>query len=387
MELPEKVKVYKKWDENAKLTDTTYYGKRITAENLANINGGTFYRQMVKYNLNKDGKLNEIYLADTTNTTSVIGKKDLSFYVADNVFMKAYTSVGGVTYAGYQLGSWYEYKNNFTVYFKIPKSSSGEDYEYSTSKTQLFNVNSDLDYYDVNEAGEVGCAVKYVEGASKTGTNSGKATPLIITQELEAYWDEKTEEVKYRIEVLQLVSGGKRDSAASLTFADPEMTSFSIGESGGNGRSENSNIPVSQLKKGDILYAYIDEDTNTINGFMLVEKNLGMRGADGNPESASFIVTLDQGGCSLTRTEAITFVRGFYVKGKVVKAVDNYKFYVDDGTMYRRHDIKAYYFNRDLVAIYDVEKKTIEQANSSDIREGDYVAILLDNLAVIVRNY
>ena len=80
-------------------------------------------------------------------------------------------------------------------------------------------------------------------------------------------------------------------------------------------------------------------------------------------------------------------MHGFYVKGKVVKAVDNYKFYVDDGTMYRRHDIKAYYFNRDLVAIYDVEKKTVEQANSSDIREGDYVAILLDNLAVIVRNY
>ena len=101
------------------------------------------------------------------NTSSVIGKKDLSFYVSDNIFMKAYTSVGGVTYAGYQLGSWYEYKNNFTVYFKIPKSSSGEDYEYSTSKTQLFNVNSDLDYYDVTEAGEVGCAVKYVEGASK----------------------------------------------------------------------------------------------------------------------------------------------------------------------------------------------------------------------------
>lgn len=390
VELPEKVKVYKKWDENAKLTDTTYYGKRITAENLANINGGTFYRQMVKYNLNKDGKLNEIYLADTTNTTSVLGKKDLSFYVADNVFMKGYTSVGGVTYQGYQIGSWFEYKNNFTVYFKIPKSASGEDYEYSTSKTQLFIDYKDIDYYDLTEAGEVGCAVKYVEGASKTGTSSGKATPLIITQDIEPYWDEKTEEVRYRIEAYtlqQITVGMRAGSMTTLTFADPEMTSFAIAENNGVGRGENSNIPVSQLKKGDILYAYIDESTNTINGFMLIEKDLGVRDADGNLESAAFHITLNEGGSSMNRSEAISYVGGFYVKGKVVKAVNNYKFYVDDGTMYRRHDIRAYQWNSDLVAIYDVEKKTIEEATFSDIRVGDYVAILLDTLAVIVRNY
>ena len=389
--LLKKVKVFKKWNDSAELSDTSYYGKRITDEALANLNGGTFNRQMVKFSLNDEGMLKELYIADTSNTRNTIGGKNLDFYVGDNVFMKGYSSVGLTSSpGGWQMRAWFEYQENATVYFKIPKSSSAGEAEYSTSKSQLFNNFTDVEYYDISEAGQIGCAVQYIESATKTGLDTGVARAMILLSNLEEVWDEKRDEVVYSAEVYvhaQTARTMLSGVVKTVTFAVSDMNSFEIDSVFEGALMENSAVPISSLKRGDLIYAYIDDSTNVINGFMVIDQTLGRRDGDGKPIVGSYLVSMAKSGSSYYPYDGITQSAALYVKGKVVKNVDDYKFYIDDGSTYRKHDLRAYQFNKDLVVIYDVKKQNVVVGTYSDIREGDYLAVFYDYFAVIVRNY
>lgn len=149
-------------------------------------------------------------------------------------------------------------------------------------------------------------------------------------------------------------------------------------------KERHNNIPIAELQMGDVLTAYVSD--GVINRYRVHAHRVGEKLSDGDLDYGLY----DTGNTVLNPKEYYWLQYAYTVKGKVIKEFDNTYFFVDTKNpygIYRRVIINYIQGARDMVMIYDVQKKTMTEAISSDIRVGDYMISFRNQMALIVRNY
>ena len=385
--LADKVKVYKKWDENAKLTESSYCAKTLKAHEVAILNGAGFSKQLVKYALNNEGKIKTLYIADSTNTVNTLARS-FDFYVGKDVFMKSYSNVGSDTKVNvWNMDGWFStrWDNVPTVYFKIPRNPESDD-DYQAAIDDAICGYNNVEYYDVTEAGEVQCVVGYINEVAKEGKMSGDESLMVISKAPEASWDDKKEEIVYTIEAYaptKVTRTMKEGTFRSFTFESSNMVSFAISTTG---KERYSRVPVSELKVGDIIAAYTGDTTNVICGYMVLEHDIQKLAQTDSLEYQHYIFMPSESSASYEIMETVSSGGSNVTKGKVIKAINNKTFYIDfHGDFYFRSELKRESFSKDMVVIYDWEKDKVYEGTYSDIRKGDYILSVREALGVIVR--
>ena len=387
VELADKVKVYKKWDESSKLSESTYYAKNIKASEVARLNGESFKKQLIKYSLDKDGKLKTIYIADTTNTSNKLAY-DFNFYAGDNVFMKAYSNVGNSTTMNYwTMEAWYSARWDKvpTVYFKIPKNGGNDD-DYQADIDNAICGFNNIEYYDITEAGEVRCVVGYVEDAVKGGKKTGDELLMVVSEAPEPSWDDKKEQIVYTMEAYaptQVTRIMNEGTFRKFTFAAEDMVSFPISTTG---KERYSQIPITELKVGDLLSAFTGDTDNVIQGYMVIEHDLGELIENDSLDYGNYNVSPSVTGSGYEVYTGVNTALPYFTKGKVEKAVNNSIFYVNcKQERYVKINLKRESFSKDLVVIYDYKDNKVKEATYSDIRTGDYLIAGRDKIGLVVR--
>ena len=403
--LADKVKVHKKWDEGATLTKNSYSTKRIKNSVLYTLNGDKFNPQLIKFNLSGDGKLSEIYIADTTNKTNSIGT-NLNYYIDDSIFMCSYTNLTGKVHPYYEIAGWYSTGGN-TVAFTVPKNISGSidsDYKVNTSGWQGLGVDN-TEFYDISDAGVIGCTVRYAE-VKATGTwDWYYAQPIIVLEDPTPIWDEKNEQVTYQIETYGDWFSNRTTKGEYKTrvFEFPEMVSLknTATPSKENGRytvEDYSNIPISSIKKGDILFVSTKDRGNNqhiITSFGVVYKNLKEYIENNDLEIGAWHAAPQLQNTFKRLADKTTLwtdrnndCPDALLCGTCVKVAGNF-FYFDaneSGTIRRFEFNKNILGGPDLVAIYDAKKDKITAGTLSDIKEGDYCVTFASRFTVVVKN-
>ena len=391
--LAKKIKVHNRWDQNAELTTTSYYSKRVDKSVLHDINGEGITRKMVKYMLNSNGELVEIYVPDLSKGINEANfSRSFDYYVGDDVFMRGFYTGSSTSLNleatrnmfGIEAFQSSSGVNNYN--FIIPPEGSDDD-EYSTDWKKISGF-ANLEYYDVTEAGMPQCTVQYGKASTaKTGEAKGNEVIMIVTDEPSQKWNEETEQIEYTLSAyaygaasVSMFSGIYR----TYTFADNEMVSTNSKGETVEKKERHNNIPIAELQKGDVLSAWISN--GVINQYHVHAHKVGEKLSDGELDYGLY--DSDNGVLELTKYHWLQY--NYTVKGKIIRAIDNTYFYVDTKNPYgifRRVIINYTPNNRDMVMIYDAKKDTITEATSSDIRVGDYMISLQNKLAVVVRNY
>ncbi len=391
--LAKKIKVHNRWDQNAELTTTSYYSKRVDKSVLHDINGEGITRKMVKYMLNSSGELSEIYVPDFSKGINEENfSRSFDYYVGDDVFMRGFhtgetTSLTGESEKNMFGIEAFQAPSGVTSYYFIipPEDSADEEYLMGYD---LFSGKANMEYYDVTEAGMPQCCVQYGKASTaKTGEKKGNETIMIVTDEPSQKWNEETEQIEYTLSAyaygaasVSMFSGIYR----TYTFADNEMVSFNAKGETAEKKARHNNIPIAELQKGDVLTAYISN--GVINGYGVQAHKVGEKLSDGELDYGLY----DTDNNVLWPNGYHWLQYGYTVKGKIIRAIDNTYFYVDTKNpegIFRRVILNYTPNNRDMVMIYDAKKNTITEATSSDIRVGDYMVSFRNRLAVVVRNY
>lgn len=405
-QLAQKVRVHLKWGEGA-LSKTTYYAKNVKPSVLYEYFGGSFKNQMIKFKLDEENNVKEIYVADASNVkneknfgiydkTGVDKTKDINsamdYFVDEEVFMKCFSNYGSGAMQHYTIGGFFSVpRSDKSFYFKIPTGDASDD-DYSVIPTsQLVSVSpNDFEYYDVGRDGVVKCMVQYSEPVGKTGSTKGDSFSIVITKKPEQVWDEKTDSVRYEFEgyakewVTRTMAKGV---FGTYTFADSEMTSFKVREDQDKDH-KHSQIKISDLNVGDVLIAYADKDKpHEVTGFYVSAKDIGKPlESTGELEYGTYIPL--PGEQEYRPVEVHSILGTYVVKGDVIRNADNKYFFIYDKSGYiRKALVTTHTYSTDMVVIYDAKKNKVTEGTFSDIKEGDYVIVQREELAVIVRNY
>ena len=387
--LADKVRVHKKWSESAPLTPDTYTAKSIKASVLA---GGDYDRQMVKYALNGDGKLKEIYVADTSVTKDTYGTMD--FWYGDDVFAKVYKCEKAQNFT-----LWYTMPKK-GVYFTIPSSDVSNDELYSASEEAIGNyaITSNVEIYDVNEYGTAGCVVSYVDQLSKNGKRSDFALkPVVICEEPIIRYDEAADEIVYEIEVIQeqIKSRNWVYAPKKYSFSSNDLVSYSTQEQKFHPsptkwvKEGYTDVPIAELKKGDLIGISVDPETSKINGFMMIARDPGAILSNGKPDIGNWYIVADPKDAMHQQTTT-NYTLSTMSKGYVIKCSGN-TMYVDCGTVDETENMIArrsiYPSLVQTVILFDRDKDTVEVVKPSEIRKGDYVVTYspLNMLTMVIR--
>lgn len=404
--LADKVSVHKKWNDG-KLSTSTYFGKKLTKEKLAVMDGGTFNARPVKFTVNADNKINELYIADDSNTKTAYNQieKDLDFFIDKSIFMKNFSNVGGGGIYGYNVGYWYNVANNNRngVYFIIPSDPSAYDDQYKAyegiySTSLPGGMWNNIEFYDVNSTGTVGMVIRYV---TDDGGNSGKKEETgtaVVMSKPEQHYDSVKDEVTYSVKLYADVQAARTwriGKVQELSFENSELVSYTVSNSSSETipeRAKYSNIPITDLEPGDIILISKNKESGKINGFGLLARNLGDIDPDtGKPEmSCTYVNPSPLATEMLKRTEPSQWQEMCVTKGIVEKSVGGNVFFVNDGSeYYRKLTIGNNTYTKDKVVILDKKatRNPVTEGAFSDIRVGDYVVSAFDETLVIVRNY
>lgn len=405
-QLAQKVRVHLKWGEGA-LSKTTYYAKNVKPSVFYKYFGGNFKNQMIKFKLDEENKVKEIYVADASNVkneknfgiydkTGADASKDIDsamdYFVDEEVFMKSFSNYGSGAMQHYTIGGFFSVpRSDKSYYFKIPTGDASDD-DYSVIPTsQLVSISpNDFEYYDVGKDGVVKCVVQYAEPIGKMGSTKGENFSIIITQKPEQAWDEKTDTIRYEFEGYAqewVTRTMKKGVLGTFTFADSEMTSFKV-RADQDKDNKHSQIKISDLDVGDVLIAYADKDKpHEITGFYVSAKDIGKPlESTGELEYGTYIPL--PGEQEYRPVDGHSILGTYVVKGDVIRNANNKYFYIYDKTGYiRKTLITTHTYSTDMVVIYDAQKNKVTEATFSDIKEGDYVIVQREELAVIVRNY
>ncbi len=388
--LPEKVYVYRMWSQG-EYTTNNYKKKRIKSENLIDkvtvpelYNGDTFVPQLIRYSANADGVIDTIYIAADTFGDTIssiikrpVGNKEIFTREFDSThFNQKYDG------QGYMMYYWYRIYYNETTYFTIPGdlnddslykvSTDWESYSAYTSSTPVEKWN--FNGYDSDRDCLLNVLVMREAGSSGavTGTICNDSIFFqdgIFVKEINEYYDEKSEEVKYRLE------GLTRKGKVSYNFESENLVSNVVAQ-----RDDISMIPIKDLKCGDLLYANINS-SNEISGFRLVWHNAGDKNERG------FWGTYSQypvAGTSINIHSPCMNNNGY------VTGIGDYALYIkayDDDTSYLRKAICTQ-IETD-VFLLDTRKGEVSKIDFSDIRVGDYVktraGYVKTNIVLVVR--
>lgn len=404
--LADKVSVHKKWNEG-KLSTSTYFAKKLTKEKLAVMDGGSFNAKPVKFTVNADNKINELYIADGSNTKTAYNQieKDLDFFIDKSIFMKNFSNVGGSGIYGYNVGYWYNVANNNIngVYLIIPSDTSADDDQYKAyegiySTSLPGGTWNNIEFYDVNSTGTVGLLIRYV---TDEGGNSGKKEETgtaVVMEEPELHYDSVKDEITYSIKLyanIQAARTWRIGKEQEFTFENSDLVSYTISKSSSetiSAQAQYSNIPIEELKPGDIILVSKSKESGKINGFCLLARNLGdINPETGKPEmSCTYVNPSPLATEMLKRTGPSQWQEMCVTKGIVEKSIDSRVFFVNDGSeYYRKLTIGNNTYTKDKVVILDkkASKNPVTEGAFSDIRVGDYVVSAFDETLVIVRNY
>ena len=401
--LTPKVKVHKKWDESATLTKSSYYVKSVKDSFVFTLDGDKFKPQMIKFKVNNQGEMNEMFIADTTNKTNSIGVK-FDYYVDDSVFMCSYTNRGETIHPEYQINSWYTSDSN-TVLFKVPETVAGSiDSDYSVKRTSsgVLGVKNS-EYYGVSENGVIGCAVQYtvIKATGEWGWWTSNA--VIVTEDPTPVWDEENEQITYQIETYgdwYKRIGGPAEHRTRV-FEDPSTISltYNATEGSGNGRftlADYSNIPITDIKKGDILFVTPKDDgnnQNVITAFAVIYKNLREYIQNKDLEIGAWHIGPGLGSVMSRYRSASLWsdynqdMPGGLMCGTCVKVSGNYGYFdAGEGIIRRFSFTKNIRGGDDVVAVYDAKKDKITAGTLADIRVGDYCINYSSRFTVVVKN-
>lgn len=386
----QKVNVHKKWEDSVPLTIDSYYAKTVKSHEIAQ---GGYDRQLVKYALNDEGKIKEWYIADTSLSKDTFGTMD--FYVGDDVFMMSYKSDNAKNFS-----YWYTTPDP-GVYFTIPTgNNAGNDSYYVAEKLSGNLIGKNVELYDVSEGGYIGCVVMYESEFVQTGKRSDFVnTPVIVSKAPIAKYDEKTEEITYEIEVLQIQVKGKNWVIAPKTykFSDDRLMSYTTNETTFYPSHQTkikegySNIPIKDLKKGDYIAISVDTTTDKIDGFFMVSRNPGEILETGKPEYGCWYISPVPTNTTFSRTTE-SMGSSTLSKGNVERRSEKY-IYVNCGEVEGVQGFVArrQFYNRltNSVVLYNKSDKSLEIVKPSEIREGDYVISYypMDALTLVVRNW
>lgn len=388
--LPEKVYVYRMWSQG-EYTTNNYKKKKIKSENLIDkvtvpelYNGDTFVPQLIRYSTNADGAVDTIYIAADTFGDTIssiikrpVGNKEIFTREFDSThFNQKYDG------QGYMMYFWYRIWNKETTYFTIPGdlnddslykvSTDWESYSAYTSSTPDDKWN--FCGYDSDRDCLLNVLVMRESGSSGavTGTICNDSIFFqdgIFVKEINEYYDEKSEEIKYRLE------GLTRKGNVSYNFESENLVSNVVAQ-----RDDISMIPIKDLKCGDLLYANINS-SNEISGFRIVWHNAGDKNERG------FWGTYSQypvAGTSINIHSPCMNNNGY------VTGIGDYALYIkayDDDTSYLRKAICTQ-IETD-VFLLDTRKGEVSKIDFSDIRVGDYVktraGYVKTNIVLVVR--
>lgn len=377
-----KVKLHNKWS-GGELNTSTYFPKTVAAAALMNVPefaaGGKAVPQLVKFGLNSNGEVRELYL-------SAMATKDYQRMVppqSDENILECVANYSDGTYCNFVGGITMGFDFTFgfgvhTMVFQVPQITEGAaDSSYKVLSYVPYGNNKRVDdamLYDVESNGCIRAMVQKIKpvdaltGAAMTGVVIYKT--LLIT-EVDKNFDPETREYNTSI------SGFLREhigtsSHVTYTFSDQELQSQMNSKNTNEElfRPDTSTVAAADLQAGDFIEISLDTNGN-INGFKVLWKDIADKKKE--PQKGEWLWdtgkwTINSNGCGQLPFElqnAATF------GGRVVYCRDGIAF-VDTGRddgRYRKITNGTYSPN----VLYDMQTKKSSVITIDEVREGDYI--------------
>lgn len=287
--LAQKVKVYNKWTDG-ELDASTYFPKTINNEKFMDIRGimknGKVNSQLIKFSLNSDDEVKEIYLSamatkDYKNMMPPQSGENILECVAD------YTNGASCRYAA-SISMGFDFMfayGTHTIGFQVPENTEGaDDRDYKILKSSPYGngatVNDAL-LYGVSNGGAVDVLVRKVKKSTAVTGVSMTATTIyrtLLIGKVEKVYDAGTDEVKISVSgYARELSGPTVTKAVTYSFSDSELQSqinATVTATGNVYRPETSGVKAEDLVPGDMIEINLDTNNN-INGFKVLWKGIG----------------------------------------------------------------------------------------------------------------
>ena len=389
--LASKLKIHNKWSDG-ELSTATYFPKTLRADDFLKINGvtnkGKFNSQLVKFALNTDGDVREIYL--TAMATK--NYKTMLPPLSDENILECvgnYTNGAGCLYAS-SVTMGFDFTFGYgihTIGFQVPENTEGaDDKDYKILKESPYGNNSwvvDAMLYGVSTNGCIDVLVRKVAQTTAVTGMDMKATNIyetLLIGSVDNESDPETWEIKTSISGFR--RAGSSIKSVTYTFASRDLQSQinSKNSAGEVFRPETSAVKPEDLLPGDIIEVEIDADGN-IGAFKVLWKGTGDENSE--PQKGEWVWdakdwTVNENGVGqlgLSLQSSATF------GGRVEYCCDGIV-YVDTGRddgRFRRVSGGGY----SATTLYDVKTEEHKPVSISEIREGDYIYWTVRTQAVI----
>lgn len=389
--LASRVKVHSKWSDGD-LNTSTYYPKTVNAEEFMKIPGvtkaGKLEPQLIKFALNSDEEVREIYL-------SAMATKDYKTMLPPQSDENILECV-----ANYTNGASCRYANSMTmgfdftfgyggqaIAFQVPAVVEGaEDTDYKMLKSLPYGNGAtvnDAMLYGVSTNGCIDVLVRKVAKATAVTGMSMKDTDFsktLLIGSVDKEYDFETQETKTTVS--GFMRDGKRSRTVTYNFASQDLQSQinATNSAGIQYRPETSAVKPEDLQEGDIIEYVLDANGN-IGGFKVLWKDIADK--DKEPQKGEWVWntgnwTINKNGVgqlALDLQNSATYGgRVEFIQGGVIY-VDTGR---DDG---RFRKVIGGGFSADT--LYDVHTKEHKVIDTSEVREGDYIYWSVRSQAII----
>ena len=375
----DKIKVFNLWDDGvSKVDETTYYAKKMDYTKLFNYFGGSIEKKLIKYALNSDGRISTLYLPESQYMSVKLGT-DLNFYRGKGILSKYYSNSNRENIPQ----TWY-YWSGAELVFIVPNDMDDTD-SFKMGKISSIQDGGSIDLYDANEGGTPKVIVNTLKKVSNTGDgiHIWSSTIGILTEDVSESYDPKTDSIVLSMPVYTR-SGGNFQKAklkkCTYTITNVDMTTYKFTEEKDGDDMSMSEIPIKDLKKGDIVVL-----TDLNNDLVLEGCGIKARAERYIQEDGSLYIGSFYGG--FRKMTQFSTAANLSTHGKVIKRSGN-TLYIDDHTEYiRKYGVSAN--DEDgSVYIYDLKNGKIYPAVMADIQVGDYVMVFYGTISFVcvVRN-
>ena len=425
----DKVKIFCKWPtdpETDALDRTTYYSKTINGKEIISavpsltrietVDGEQVRktnRQIIKYKLDSQEKVSQIYLAatDTRNYLTDIPMLDDGIFYHSITLGEKINDTKASYYFSLKPGGTFSphfiYRKTSSCGFKVPADESIEEEKYFTAYSPLsdsslpftsgFSV-KDVELYDV-DIGTIGAFVYRDPSITISNDNTGKFVNVtssknknLVIDTVKQVLDEQTGEY------LTHITAWSENKVKDYVFANSKLESNIAYTNKDKTTIDEmlSLVDASELKRGDMIVASFDVD-GRIDGFSVAHRPRKLfdslaRGVlpDGYERSWASSGYFGNNG------ETYVYIKGF-LRGLVINTEGNAPFVNTSRTdEFIRHMIPYSSANQLLIYDYKNDLLYLPQSNAkapdySALQEGDYMFWQQNHIsipsAVAVRNY
>lgn len=423
-EFDNKVKVFTKWD-SGDINSSTYYSRNIGGKDIVTdvpglIANNKTVRQLIRYKLNDEGKITQLYLAAADDRDY---KTDVPL-LEENILYLSTKMEGDTSYFAFSSGatgvmsSYFTYRKNMTYGFKVPHDENIEEEKYfraftpSNDESAPFTHNSkpnNLELYNI-DGGIIGAFLHYDTSISSTETDTGKLVtcgssgPSLVIENVKMVKNEETDEF------VPVIDAWNQNKLTTYTFVNADLVS-NIAYTKKNGAEQDDTLSLihpSELHKGDIIVAHLNK-FGEIDGFSVAHRpkytfdNL----VNGEmPMGAEKGYTSSHGGYYYNSSSDHMYISGYH-RGRVAKTINGAPIVATQRTVtndqgedevtdvFRRLILNS---TQNQLLIYDYKNDTLtltqgtrKCADFSQLEEGDYLfwhqKVFNTQTSVAVRNY